>query len=90
MFNLFETAFSIELHVDEISIHLFYESFQVKVQSFIVKFIYIHVHICNMYTIYSLHVCLTYLNVILKYSMLDMQENMCIPKLDLMLQKSYR
>lgn len=82
MFNLFETAFSIELHV-EWNFYLFYESFQVKVQSFIVNFIY-------MYTIYSLHVCLTYLNVILKYSMLDMQENMCIPKLDLMLQKSYR
>lgn len=88
MFNLFETAFSIELHV-EWNFYLFYESFQVKVQSFIVNFNYIHTCTC-MQHVHNLHVCLTYLNVILKYSMLDMQENMCIPKLDLMLQKSYR
>lgn len=41
------------------NIYLSYKSFQVKVQSFIVTFIKIHV--CNMYTIYSLHVYLTYL-----------------------------
>lgn len=45
VFNLFETAFSIELHV-EWNFYLFYESFQVKVQSFIVNFIYIHTCTC--------------------------------------------
>lgn len=81
MFSLFDTAFSIELIWN---IYLSYESFQVKLQSFIVTFI--NIHVCNMYTIYSMYIWFIWLLC----SMLDMPENMCIPKLDLMLQKSFR
>lgn len=81
MFSLFDTAFSIELVWN---IYLSYESFQVKLQSFIATFI--NIHVCNMFTIYSMYIWFIWLS----RSMLDMPENMCILKLDLMLQKSFR